>query len=78
MFFPSYNCDHLTLSEILHNKMVTPTKCVITIFLRKSDASNDQNTWSRSDLNQVIEKVEKTKERSHMKKFKEQVSKVLK
>ena len=53
----------LSLSEILSNKMAVSTKGVTSSFFKKIDTCDDQNTLSRSDLNQTKENVETEGER---------------
>ena len=45
---------------------------MIAFFFKKSETGDDQNTWSRSDLNKAIETVETEWERDHTRRiFKE-------
>ena len=44
-------------------KMALSTEHVISSFFKKSDTGDDQNTSSRSDLNQAIENFETEGER---------------
>ena len=45
---------------------------MIAFFFKKSETGYDQNTWSRSDLNQAIENVETEWERDRTRRiFKE-------